>query len=474
MSQKTVIERVDVQGAHIYLGMADDGSPMYSNDGNRVMQWLCDAWRFRFNANRSNRYIINKNKEKKPLSEHPDTRTVKTMRVECPWIAAVPTYVIQSPDRIENTQWFAAIARRKTNITHHRKAGRMPSFLSRKHDDHTFACWYNNGQNALFQQVNRNHGIVTIKGQNPKDYRDHGTRFTIRIHIRVSQPIRPYTGIRVNWTKRTLVFTNTPLPIKREQTGMAVGVDVGVAHAAAQSNGMFLDLPKTKLAKIDREIRRRQRAMARKANLSGKTRRQYVRDGVSQRYARERAKVADLYAKKHRIITDCYQKYTTGLVRDFEIVCVEALQTANMTRKATPKPDPNTPGHYLSNGQSRKRGLNRSMRNNALGMLRSMLEYKTKLEDTCTLVQVNPAYTSQTCFQCKHIDPRNRESQAAFQCVNCGHEDNADTNAALNILEAGLQHLASTDGAWHGISVQDMLNTLRGQHATLPCEPQHA
>ena len=48
---------------------------------------------------------------------------------------------------------------------------------------------------------------------------------------------------------------------------------------------------------------------------------------------------------------------------------------------------------------------------------------------------VNPAYTSQTCNQCGHIDQLNRFGQQ-FRCTKCQHEDHADTNAAKNILKA--------------------------------------
>jgi transposase len=54
-----------------------------------------------------------------------------------------------------------------------------------------------------------------------------------------------------------------------------------------------------------------------------------------------------------------------------------------------------------------------------------------------TIVAVNPHYTSQTCFECGHVEPGNRLSQAEFRCCSCGHEDHADINAAHNILRAG-------------------------------------
>lgn len=47
---------------------------------------------------------------------------------------------------------------------------------------------------------------------------------------------------------------------------------------------------------------------------------------------------------------------------------------------------------------------------------------------------VAPFYTSQTCSVCGHRDKKNRLSQESFVCQSCGHSDNADTNAAKNIL----------------------------------------
>jgi putative transposase len=54
------------------------------------------------------------------------------------------------------------------------------------------------------------------------------------------------------------------------------------------------------------------------------------------------------------------------------------------------------------------------------------------------LIEVPAAYTSQTCAECGVVDARSRQDQARFVCTGCNHEANADTNAAIVILQRGL------------------------------------
>lgn len=54
--------------------------------------------------------------------------------------------------------------------------------------------------------------------------------------------------------------------------------------------------------------------------------------------------------------------------------------------------------------------------------------------------EVNPAYTSQTCFNCRHVDKQSRVG-VKFVCVSCGHSDHADINAARNIALKGTESL---------------------------------
>ncbi|WP_127358405.1 RNA-guided endonuclease InsQ/TnpB family protein [Actinacidiphila soli] len=68
--------------------------------------------------------------------------------------------------------------------------------------------------------------------------------------------------------------------------------------------------------------------------------------------------------------------------------------------------------------------------------LASFVEYKAK-RGGVPLVYVDPAYTSQQCFECGHIDRKNRVNQATFACRSCGTLMHADDNASHKIARKG-------------------------------------
>lgn len=468
MSQKVRIERVDVLGAAPFLGLADNADPtsarLYSRDQDRVMTWLCDAWRTRFNQLRSRRCKYGPNGTLLPIGDHVDTRSHAQARGECSWMAAVPSLLLNSPEKLEKQDWFAATKRRATLRKQHRNPGRMPRFKSRKHSDLTFTCWYDDGRNARFIRYNRRHGAVVITGQNPVKYRQGGEcRFRIVIRVTLSEPIRAYSSVRVNWTRRQLVFVNDPLPVSRTRTGSAVGLDRGCVHNMTGSDGTYYDLPKGRLRRIDAEIRRRQKAQARAIRQSGADSwKAYCRQGPSNRFLKRADEIDALYAKARRIVNDCQQKWTTRIVRDHDLIVIENLNLQGMGRKSKPKPDPLRPGRFLPNGRTAKRGLNHALNTADMGGIGFMLEYKTRLAGNI-LLKVNPAYTSQTCHVCGHVAKENRESQAVFHCVACGHKDNADHNAALNILDKPFQSTGGdTARRGRGTSVSPKGTSRRG------------
>ncbi len=103
---------------------------------------------------------------------------------------------------------------------------------------------------------------------------------------------------------------------------------------------------------------------------------------------------------------------------------VEQLNTKGMTQSA--KGEMDNPGKNVK----AKSGLNREILKTGWSAFKQKLAYKTEV------VEVNPKNTSRMCHRCGHIDKDNRKTQSRFRCVRCGHSDNADINAALNILLA--------------------------------------
>lgn len=65
------------------------------------------------------------------------------------------------------------------------------------------------------------------------------------------------------------------------------------------------------------------------------------------------------------------------------------------------------------------------------GELKERLAFKA-LAKGFSHQQVNPAYTSQTCFHCGFVDDKNRKGNL-FKCLHCRHVSDADWIAAMNI-----------------------------------------
>lgn len=78
--------------------------------------------------------------------------------------------------------------------------------------------------------------------------------------------------------------------------------------------------------------------------------------------------------------------------------------------------------------------------------LGSFIAYKAARQGV-PLVYVDPAYTSQECSSCGHVDKRNRPRQAAFSCTSCGFAEHADVNAARNITSRGAMGRAVSHAA---------------------------
>lgn len=133
---------------------------------------------------------------------------------------------------------------------------------------------------------------------------------------------------------------------------------------------------------------------------------------------------------------DHLHKVSSALVKRYGVIIVEDLKIKNMTKSAVGTVEkPNI-------RSAAKRGLNRVISKQAWGIFFRMLEYKCNWYGR-KFIKVDPKNTSRTCPACNHIAKENRESQAVFKCVACGHQDNADSVGAFNIRKRGLTSLVA-------------------------------
>ena len=105
-------------------------------------------------------------------------------------------------------------------------------------------------------------------------------------------------------------------------------------------------------------------------------------------------------------------------------------------KRCKPKWDEKTK-RFLKNGQSAKRGLNRSIADASWSELISKIEYMA-VKSGKVLFRVNPRHSSQECSVCHHIDADNRDGEK-FLCTNCGHVDDANLQAARTIKRRAIE-----------------------------------
>lgn len=202
-------------------------------------------------------------------------------------------------------------------------------------------------------------------------------------------------------------FTQIPAPIHAPGTGEIAGVDRGVVHALAVSDGTFYDYARPDL---DAKVRRAQRKLSR------------AKPG-SNRRQRARRQLARVSARRTDARKDFNEKASTDIARRFDVIRLEKLNVSAMTRSAKGTVD--RPGVNVK----QKAGLNRSILDKGWSQFATRLEHKA----SGRVEYVPAAYTSQRCSACGIVDEASRKSQARFVCTSCGHTANADVNAAINI-----------------------------------------
>jgi putative transposase len=192
----------------------------------------------------------------------------------------------------------------------------------------------------------------------------------------------------------SIVCDNVPKKFNSEN--QTVGLDMGISKFCVTSDGDVIENPRH-FEKYEKKLRIENRALARKKKDSNS-------------WLKQVRRLTLLHRKIANVRTDFLHKESTKIAKANSTVFVEDLDVSLLTKN---------------------RNFSKSIKDCGWGMFRQMLEYKTQV------VRVDPAYTSQQCFECKHTTKENRKTQSEFKCVKCGHTDHADINAAKNIKSRG-------------------------------------
>ena len=346
------------------------------------------------------------------VSRYTQEAELKDLRAAVPEYAAIHSHVLQDVlARLDRT--YQAFFRR---VATGEKAG-FPRFHG-KDRYHSFTykefgngAWLDNGYLVLSKI-----GRIAVRWSRPIV----GTIKTVTIR-------KEADGWYVSFSCAEVPTELLPL------TGRETGIDVGLNVFLITAQGDAVDNPRH-YRKAERELKKAQNRVSRRKKGSHR-----------------RAKAAQQCAKKHQQVQrqrrDFHHKTALALVREYDVICVEAIQPANLSRRPAPKPDGN--GGYAHNGASRKAGLNKSIQDAGWGHFLSILTFKAACAGK-RVEAVNPAYTSQDCSGCGERIQKSL-SVRTHVCTNCGLILDRDENAAKNILWRG-QRLRGLAGLPAGLN----------------------
>ncbi len=186
-----------------------------------------------------------------------------------------------------------------------------------------------------------------------------------------------------------------------------IGIDLGIKDIVVTSDGFRSGNPKN-TKKHERKLAHNQKLLARKTK-------------GSNRYNKQKIKVAKVHAKISNSRIDFLHKLSTDIVRKNQVICTETLVVKNMVKN---------------------RKLSKALSDASFGTFLRMLEYKCGWYGR-TLVGIDKWYpSSKTCSSCGHIHSELKLEDRFWTCKKCNTLLDRDLNASKNILAVGTTVLA--------------------------------
>ena len=207
---------------------------------------------------------------------------------------------------------------------------------------------------------------------------------------------------------------------KLEKTGLSVGIDLGIKDFVITSDGFkYKNNRYTK--QYANELKTQQQQLSRK--IKG-----------SNRYNKQKLKVAKIYKKITNSRKDNLHKVSLDLVRKYDTIFLEDLNIKGMIKN-----------HKLS----------KHIQDCSWGTFINFLEYKSLWNDK-QIIKINRFFpSSKTCNNCGYINQSLNLEIREWTCPSCKRKHDRDFNAAINILNEGFKIISSgTDDYRHGDQIR--------------------
>ncbi len=213
----------------------------------------------------------------------------------------------------------------------------------------------------------------------------------------------------------------TELQVAARQTDFgSVGIDFGCKSALAITNGethSFVEAPRF-LRKAERQIKHLSKGKRRKVAPHRRKKQK-----ASSRWKKAQSKISKVTRKVASQRASWVHQVASDIVRCNSFVATEKLEVSKMTRKAK-----------KGKRKKQKAGLNKSILDIGMGMLRQAIEYKvTEAGGVFVEVPTKTVKPSQTCPNCGHQHKKTLDERV-HQCGVCSFTMNRDLAAALVML----------------------------------------